>query len=128
MYVRTFSNCKDLLINDPILQYPDFTKHFQLTTDASNFAIGAVLSQGPIGSDKPICYASRTIALTSSEINYSTIEKELLAIVWAIKYFRSYLFGRKFKTITDYKSLTWLISLKDPNSKPIRWRLKLEDL
>lgn len=124
-YIETFETCKNLLINDPILQYPDFSKTFNLTTDASNFALGAILSQGPIGSDKPVCFASRT--LTKSEQNYSTIEKELLAIVWATKYYRPYLYGRKFKIITDHKPLTWLFSLKEPNSKLIRWRLKLEE-
>lgn len=124
-YIKAFQMCKNLLMNDPILQYPDFTKPFILTTDASNFAIGAVLSQGTIGSDLPVCYASRT--LTDSETNYSTIEKELLAIVWATKYFRPYLFGRPFKIVTDHKPLTWLMSLKDPNSKLVRWRLKLEE-
>lgn len=72
-YKRCFEYCKTLLTHDPILQYPDFTKPFVLTTDASNYAIGGVLSQGNIGSDKPICYASGT--LTKSEQNYSTIEK-----------------------------------------------------
>lgn len=124
-YLNTFATCKNLLMNDPLLQYPDFSKPFNLTTDASDFALGAILSQGPIGSDKPICYASRT--LSNSEINYSTIEKELLAIVWATKYFRPYLFGRKFKIITDHRPLTWIMSLKEPNSKLIRWRLKLEE-
>lgn len=124
-YVKTFEMCKNILTNDPILQYPDFSKPFILTTDASNYALGAILSQGRIGSDKPICYASRT--LSDSEINYSTIEKELLAIVWATKYFRPYLFGRKFQIVTDHKPLTWLMSLKEPNSKLIRWRLKLEE-
>lgn len=124
-YIKCFETCKSLLTNQPLLQYPDFSKPFNLTTDASNFAIGAILSQGPIGSDLPIAYASRT--LNSSETNYSTIEKELLAIVWAVKYFRPYLFGRKFKIITDHKPLQWLFSLKEPNSKLVRWRLKLEE-
>lgn len=124
-YIETFEVCKHILTNDPILQYPDFSQPFILTTDASKFAIGAVLSQGQIGNDKPICYASRT--LCESETNYSTIEQELLAIVWATKYFRPYLFGRKFKIVTDHKPLTWLMSLKEPNSKLIRWRLKLEE-
>lgn len=124
-YVNCFEKCKTLLTNDPILQYPDFDKDFILTTDASNFAIGAVLSQGVIGSDKPIAYASRT--LNSSEINYSTIEKELLAIVWATKYFRPYLFGRKFKVVTDHKPLQWVMNLKEPNSRLTRWRLKLSE-
>lgn len=124
-YRNCFEKCKTLLTNDPILQYPDFSKKFILTTDASNLAIGAVLSQGPIGSDKPIAYASRT--LNTSEINYSTIEKELLAIVWATKYFRAYLFGRKFKIITDHKPLQWVMNLKEPNSRLTRWRLKLSE-
>lgn len=124
-YINCFEKCKTLLTNDPILQYPDFSKDFLLTTDASNLAIGAILSQGPIGSDKPIAYASRT--LNTSEINYSTIEKELLAIVWATKYFRPYLFGRKFKIITDHKPLQWVMSLKEPNSRLTRWRLKLSE-
>lgn len=124
-YVNCFEKCKTLLTNDPILQYPDFTKEFILTTDASNLAIGAVLSQGTVGSDKPIAYASRT--LNTSEINYSTIEKELLAIVWATKYFRPYLFGRKFKIITDHKPLQWIMNLKEPNSRLTRWRLKLSE-
>ncbi|AAA92249.1 ORF B [Trichoplusia ni TED virus] len=124
-YVNAFEHCKTLLTNDPILQYPDFTREFNLTTDASNFAIGAVLSQGPIGSDKPVCYASRT--LNESELNYSTIEKELLAIVWATKYFRPYLFGRKFKILTDHKPLQWMMNLKDPNSRMTRWRLRLSE-
>lgn len=124
-YTNCFERCKTLLTNDPILQYPDFTKEFNLTTDASNLAIGAILSQGPIGSDKPVCYASRT--LNDSEVNYSTIEKELLAIVWATKYFRPYLFGRKFKIITDHKPLQWIMSLKEPNSRLTRWRLKLSE-
>lgn len=125
IYIKTFEDCKALLINDPILEYPDFSKEFNLTTDASNVAIGAVLSQGIIGKDKPIAFASRT--LNNAEQNYSTIEKELLAIVWATKYFRPYLFGRKFKIITDHKPLQWLMSLKEPNSRLVRWRLKLEE-
>lgn len=124
-YVSCFERCKTLLTNDPILQYPDFSKEFNLTTDASNVAIGAILSQGPIGSDKPVCYASRT--LNESEMNYSTIEKELLAIVWATKYFRPYLFGRKFKVLTDHKPLEWMMNLKEPNSRLTRWRLRLSE-
>lgn len=124
-FINSFNTCKNLLINSPILQYPDFTKPFILTTDASNLAIGAVLSQGNIGSDKPVACASRT--LNESESKYSTIEKELLAIVWACKYFRPYLFGRTFKIYTDHRPLVWLFNLKEPNSKLVRWRLKLEE-
>lgn len=122
-FIDAFELCKTLLSNEPLLQYPDFTQPFILTTDASNFAIGAVLSQKINGSEKPVAYASRT--LNDAEKNYSTIEKELLSVINFTKYFRPYLFGRKFKIITDHKPLQWVNSLKEPNSRLMRWRLKL---
>ena len=124
-FVECFQLCKKLLTDEPILQYPDFDKPFNITTDASNVAIGAVLSQGPIGRDLPIAYTSRT--LNDSETNYSTIEKELLAVVYAVKYFRPYVYGKKFTIITDHKPLQWLFSIKDPHGKLMRWRLKLSE-
>ena len=122
---KSFDALKWKLVNPPILQYPDFTKSFVLTTDASQNAIGCILSQGKIGSDLPIAYASRT--LNSAERNYSTVEKELLAIVWGCKHFRPYLLGRKFSIVTDHKPLTWIFSVKDPSSRLLRWRLLLEE-
>lgn len=124
-FIKSFNTAKEILTNDPILQYPDFSKEFILTTDASNVAIGAVLSQGTIPSDKPVAYASRT--LNETETRYSTIEKELLAIVWACKHFRPYLYGRKFTIYTDHRPLIWLFNLREPSSKLVRWRLKLEE-
>lgn len=121
----SFDELKKALVSNPILIYPNFQEPFLLTTDASAFAIGAVLSQGPVGKDLPIAYASRT--LCNAETKYSTIERELLAIVWAVKHFRPYLFGRKFTLITDHRPLTWLFSIKDPGSRLARWRLKLEE-
>jgi hypothetical protein len=115
---HAFQYLKDRLISQPILQYPDFDKEFILTTDASNTGIGAVLSQGTTGKDLPVAYASRS--LNKAETNYTTSEKELLAIVWATKYFRPYLYGRKFKTVTDHKPLTWVMNVKDPGSRLLR--------
>ena len=120
-FITCFEHCKQLLTNSPILAYPDFTKPFKLTTDASNVAVGGVLSQ----SEKPLAYFSRT--LNSAERNYSTIEKELLAIIESTKHFRPYLFGRKFTLETDHKPLVWLDKLKEPNSRLIRWRIKLSE-
>jgi RNase H-like domain found in reverse transcriptase/Reverse transcriptase (RNA-dependent DNA polymerase)/Integrase zinc binding domain len=120
-FIECFNVCKNLLTSEPILAYPDFSKTFELMTDASNYAIGAVLMQG----GHPISYASRT--LNSAETNYSTIEKELLAVVWGCKYFRPYIFGRQFLILTDHKPLQWMFSLKEPNSRLVRWRLKLEE-
>lgn len=124
-FVNSFESLKNCITNFPILQYPDFNKTFHITVDASKFVLGAVLSQGTIGQDKPIAFASRT--LNNSELNYSTIEKKCLAVVWAVQHFRPYVFGRKFNIITDHKSLLWLFNLKEPNSKLVRWRLKLEE-
>lgn len=124
-FIKSFEQLKELLINAPILKYPDFTKPFVLTTDASNVALGAVLSQGNPPNDQPIAYASRT--LNDTEQRYSTIEKELLGIVSACKYFRPYLYSQKFKIYTDHRPLVWLFNLKEPNSKLVRWRLRLEE-
>ena len=120
-----FNTLKQILTSNSILQYPNFSREFVLTTDASKEALGAVLSQGDIGSDRPIAYASRT--LNKAERNYSTTEQELLAIVWAVKQFRPYLWGRHFKILTDHRPLKWLISLKDPGSRPTRWTIKLSE-
>lgn len=122
---KAFVALRDALCSQPLLQYPDFTKPFIVTTDASNAAIGGILSQGTIGRDLPISYASRL--LNEAERNYSTIEKELLAIVYCVNYFRPYLYGRKFQLTTDHKPLVWLHSVKDPTSRLVRWRLKLAE-
>jgi hypothetical protein len=96
-----------------------------LTTDASNEALGAILSQGPIGRDLPIVYISRTP--NNAERNYSTTETELLAIDWIFKQFKQCLLGRKFTMVTDHKPLTRVFNVNDPSSRLLRWRLKLDD-
>lgn len=120
---EAINNLKDALTRSPVLVYPDFSKPFILSTDASNFAIGAVLSQECDGEEHPCAYASRQ--LSSPEVSYATTEKELLAVVWGVSHFRCYLYGRKFKIITDHAALKWLFSLKDPSSRLLRWTLKL---
>ena len=116
-----FDTLKQKLCEAPILQHPDFDKTFTLTTDASNEGLGAILSQD----GHPCCYISRT--LNPPEKNYSTTEKELLAIVWPIKRLRQYLLGRKFKIQSDHQALKWLKNVKDPSSKLMRWRLRLKE-
>lgn len=122
---KSFDDMKDCLTRAPILQYPDFEKPFILTTDASDYAIGAVLSQGKVGHDLPIAYASRL--LTKAERNYSTTERECLAVVEYARYFKHYLYGKNFIVLTDHQALRWLHSVKDPSSRLMRWRLKLRD-
>lgn len=121
---RSFEVLKQALIDPPLLQYPDFSKgnEFILRTDASGFAVGAVLSNSD---DKPIAYASRS--LNKAEKNYCTIEKELLAIVWAVKHFRPYLYARKFKILTDHRPLIYLFNLANPSSRLTKFRLVLEE-
>lgn len=113
------------LLSPPILCYPDFSKRFILTTDASNFALGAVLSQGEVGKDKPIAYASKS--LNKYELNKPVIEKELLAIQWGINHFRPYLYGTKFTVYTDHRPLVSLFKHSNPSSKMTRIRVDLMD-
>lgn len=121
--LHAFDKLKQLLSSeDVLLLYPDFEKPFDLTTDASSHAIGAVLSQA----GRPITMISRT--LSSAESNYATNERELLAIVWALKHLRHYLYGvNKLNIFTDHQPLTFSISDKNPNAKLKRWRAFIEE-
>ena len=122
---RGFNGLKERLMKPPILAYPDMKKTFHLTTDASNVGLGAVLSQFWGDEEKVIAFASRT--LQPAERNYSTTEQELLAIIWAVKRFRPYLYGTVFKLITDHKPLTHLNSSTSTSSRLYRWKLALSE-
>lgn len=112
--------CMDRLQCEPVLAFPDFAKLFTVTTDASEYALGAVLSQEGHNGDKPVAYASRR--LTEAETRYSALERELLAIVWAVDHFRPYIFGRRFKVQTDHKPLQWVGKLKESSARITRWK------
>lgn len=120
----SFDTLKQALSNPPILQYPNFSENntFILKTDASGYAIGAVLSNA---NDHPIAFASRV--LNKAEKNYCTVEKELLAIVWSVQHFRPYLYGRKFEIFTDHRPLVYLFSITNPSSRLTKFRLILEE-
>lgn len=118
---EAFLKAKTLISNPPILAYPNFDKEFVVTTDASDIALGAVISQD----HKPIAYASRT--LSEAERKYNTTEKELLAIIYATTQFRPYIYGRKFTLETDHQPLSWLAKLKEPNARLNRWKLRLQE-
>jgi len=105
---EAFEFLKKKLTTAPIIQYPDFEKPFFLYTDASGTGIGAVLAQKNDKLEHVIAYASRT--LNAAEKNYGVTELECLAIVWAVKYFRHYLWGSKFTIITDHTALKWLLN------------------
>ena len=114
-----------MLSQGPILQYPDFSQMFYLETDASNTRVAAVLMQLREGKRALISAASRI--LSAAEKNYGVVEREALAVVYGIQYFRSYLFGKTFLVITDHQCLKYLQSFKNPNSRIVRWLLALQD-
>ena len=122
---QAFEALKKRLTSAPILAFPDFTKPFCLATDASEKGLGAVLSQFESGKEVVIAYASRS--LSGPEKNYATVEKEALAIVWAIRVFRPYLYGHQFTVLTDHCPLSWLKSVKEPTGRLARWMLFLNE-
>lgn len=121
----SFDKLKSALANEVTLAFPNFDELFYVTTDASDMAIGAMLSQGELPNDRPIYFYSKT--LNDTQKRYSTIEKELLAIVEAIKAFRVYLYGRFFILITDHKALCYLFNMKNCGSRLFRHKLDLLD-
>ncbi|GES95427.1 1-phosphatidylinositol 4,5-bisphosphate phosphodiesterase-like [Rhizophagus clarus] len=108
----------------PILSYPNFEKPFILYTDASTFALGAILSQkNEDKKERVIAYASRTLG--KHERNYGITELECLAVVWAVKHFHHYLHGQKFTVITDHAALRYLLNLSNPTGRLGRWLMFL---
>ena len=114
-----------MLTGNEILRHPDPTKPFLLTTDASNVALGAVLSQGEVGRDNPISFISRT--LKPAEENYSATEKEFLAIIWALSEFRNYIYGQRVTILTDHQPLSFALSPRNTNEKLKRWKPRLDE-
>jgi len=123
---QAFEGLKNKLCTPPVLAYPDFCQPFILTTDASKIAVAAVLSQVQKGIERPIAYASRQ--MNKPERSYSASEAEMLALVWAAKHFRWYLYGRKFVVRTDDAALTYLKNFGDQNARLMGWSLKLCEL
>ena len=121
---NAFDTLKKALASPPVLILPSFDLPFFISTDASNGAIGAVLSQIVNGQEHPIAYWSRQ--LQKAERNYSTLEREALAVVSAVKHFYPYLYGHTFTLLTDHNPLTSLKNLKDTGGRIARWLLFLQ--
>ena len=112
-----FVTLKGTLLSPPILSFPQFDKTFVLDMDASQDGLGAVLSQD--GDRHVVAYASRV--LTKAARQYCATRREMLAVVWAVHYFRAYLWGRRFIIRTNHNSLQWLKNFKDPQGQVARW-------
>ncbi len=121
---QVFTQVKAALCGGPLLHSPDFSLPFLLQTDASDRGLGAVLTQEIGGEERPVLYISRK--LSKRETMYSTIEKECLAIRWAVLTLRYYLLGREFTLCSDHAPLQWLHRMKDTNARITRWYLALQ--
>ena len=121
---NAFTTLKEKLSNSPILHLPNLSQDFILRTDASNIGLGAILLQTIEDERFPVAYASRK--LLQREKAYSTIERECLAVVWAIRKFEPYLYGRQFVLETDHHPLAYMNSAKPANGRLMRWILALQ--
>src|SRR5579864_4050312 len=122
---NAFDRLKQMLIQAPVLTYPDFNQPFIIYTDTSGIGLGAVLSQqGKDGKEHVIAYASQS--LNQAEKNYSITDQECLAVVWAIKHFQHYLGMKPFEIVTDHSALKWLQTCKIPKRRRARWIMELQ--
>ena len=113
-----FEKIKTIISKDVLLSYPDFSKRFDIHTDTSDLQLGSVISQY----GKPIAFFSRK--LTPAQLNYTTMEKELLAIVETLKEFRNILLGFEIKVFTDHQNLTYT---NFNTQRVLPWRIILEE-
>jgi hypothetical protein len=123
--LQSFHTLKKALISAPVIQPLDWHLPFEIMCDASDYAVGAVLGRSKDKKYYAISYAGKT--LTRPQLNYDTMEKELLAVVFAIEKFRSYLVGTKVIVYTDHASLKYHLTKKDAKSCLIQWILLLKE-
>jgi hypothetical protein len=124
-FLQSFHTLKKALISAPIIQSPNWHLPFEIMCDASDYVVRAVLGQSKDKKHYAISYASKT--LTGPQLNYATMEKELLAVVFAIEKFRSYLVGAKVIVYTDLVAIKYLLKKKDAKPHLIRWILLLQE-
>ncbi|XP_076926979.1 uncharacterized protein LOC143590362 [Bidens hawaiensis] len=117
---------KEKLVQAPILQSPEWSNTFEIMCDASDSTVGAVLCQRVDKKPVVIYYASKTSS--EAQLNYTIIEKELLAVVYALDKFRSYILGSKVVVYSDHSGVRYLIENKDTKPRLIRWVLLLQEL
>lgn len=121
---EAWEKLKEALIHSPVLTYPRFELPFALQADASGLGLGAALTQEINGEEKVIAYASR--ALRGPELNYSTTEKECLAVIFGLRKFKPYIEGYHVVVITDHQSLKWLRNIPNPTGRIARWIMEMQ--
>ena len=121
---QAFLQLKQSLVEVAILQSPIWDLPFEIMCDASDYAVEMVLGQHINKKSTAICYVSKMIAYV--QINYTTTEKELLTIVYALEKFRPYVLGSKIIVYTDHATLEYLFSKKEVKKRLIRWVLILQ--
>ncbi|KAM1485742.1 hypothetical protein ACFX2I_000016 [Malus domestica] len=122
---KAFKHLKEMLTSAPIITPSDQSFPFELMCDALDYAIGAILGQRKNKQPHVIYYASWT--LNDAQLNYSTTEKELLAVVFALDKFCSYLIGTKVILYTDHVALNYLLTKKEAKQRLIHWMLLLQE-
>ncbi|XP_059593209.1 transposon Ty3-I Gag-Pol polyprotein [Vitis vinifera] len=122
---KSFEELKQFLTTAPIVRGPNWKLPFEVMCDASDLAMGAVLGQREDGKPYVIYYASKT--LNEAQRNYTTTEKELLAVVFALDKFRAYLVGSSIVVFTDHSALKYLLTKQDAKARLIRWILLLQE-
>ena len=118
LHQKNFDLIKKIIAKEVLLAYPNFNARFDIHTDASQYQLGAVISQD----NKPIAFYSRK--LNPAQTRYTTTEKELLSIVETLKEFRNILLGQQIRVYTDHKNLTYKQFNTD---RVMRWRLIIEE-
>jgi hypothetical protein len=118
-----FETLRSLLSSAPIMMTPNWSLPFEIMCDASDYAVGAVLGQREDKLPHAIYYASKT--LLEAQANYTTTEKKLLAVVFALDKFRSYLLGSN--VYSDHAALRHLMAKKETKPRLIRWILLLQE-
>ncbi|WKA02813.1 hypothetical protein VitviT2T_020966 [Vitis vinifera] len=116
---RSFEELKLFLTTAPIVRAPNWQLPFEVMCDASDFAIGVVLGQREYGKPYVIYHASNT--LNEAQRNYTTTEKELLYVVFALDKFRAYLVGSFIVVFTYHSALKYLLTKQDAQARLIRW-------
>ena len=122
---QAFQELKDRLVRAPILGYPLPDALLILDTDASNQAVGAVLSQLQDGQEQVIAYYSQTLSRPQKQ--YCVTRRELLAVIKAVQHFHHYLYGRHFTVRIDHAALKWLLSFRNPEGQTARWIQRLQE-